>query len=57
MVSLFDVKKYQKMSKNNLISINVKKYQKIPQIYLACLVMKYVDTKKCRYEAQNYKSG
>jgi hypothetical protein len=22
-----------------------------------CLVLKYVDTKKCRYEVQNYESG
>ena len=24
---------------------------------LHCLVLKYVDTKKCRYEVQNYESG
>ena len=27
------------------------------QIDKICLVLKYVDTKKCHYEVQNYKSG
>ena len=27
------------------------------QISHNCLVLKYVDTKKCRYEVQNYESG
>jgi len=30
---------------------------KLTKLELNCLVLKYVDTKKCRYEVQNYESG